>query len=104
MNVQRYLCSQLVTLRNNSGETVVNLEEIWTNGCVLEAEAPVEENSRVEIRCGGAFFSGSAVQVERHEFGWRLQVEFSPMTPWNPDQFRPEHLLDLSKIDLSRID
>jgi hypothetical protein len=77
---------------------IVNLEEIWTNGAVLESEEPVEEGAKVEIRCQAAFFAGSIVHVERHEFGWRLEMEFSPLTPWNARQFRPEHLLNVSKL------
>jgi hypothetical protein len=106
MNLQRYLCSQLVDLRLSTMEPgsrqtasrTVNLEEIWTNGAVLESDEPVEVGGKVEIRCGTAFFTGSIVSVERHEFGWRLEMEFSPATPWNSEQFRPEHLLDLSKL------
>ncbi|HWF06912.1 MAG TPA: hypothetical protein VG297_00535 [Bryobacteraceae bacterium] len=61
---------------------------------MLESEQAVEEGSRVEIRCGTAFFSGLVTGVEKHEFGWRVEVEFSPMTPWTPEEFQPEHLLD----------
>ena len=96
MKPQRFLCSQLIGLRNNSVESFVNLEEIWENGAVLESEQPVHEGSKVEMRCGAAFFSGRIVQVEHHEFGWRFEVEFSPMTPWKLEQFQPEHLLDVS--------
>lgn len=99
MNSRRYLCSHLVSLRKNSGESaparVVNLEEIWQTGAVLESEEPVEEAARVEIHCGEAVFAGSIVQVSAHEFGWRIEVEFSPETPWSPDRFCPEHLLEL---------
>jgi hypothetical protein len=98
MNTQRFFCSHLVALRNNSVESIVNLEEIWGNGAVLESEEPVKEGSRVEIRSGPAFFAGRIVQVERHEFGWRFEVEFSPMTPWKLEQFQPEHLLDVSEL------
>lgn len=77
---------------------IVNLEEIWTKGAVLESEEPVEEGAKVEIRCGAAFFAGSIVHVEGHEFGWRLEVEFSPLTPWKLEKFQPEHLLDVSKL------
>jgi hypothetical protein len=106
MNLQRYLCSQLVELKIGTAEPgfpqnanrIVNLEEIWTNGAVLESEEPVEDGAKVEIRCGAAFFAGNIVQVERHEFGWRLEMEFSPMTPWNLEHFQPEHLLDISKL------
>jgi|SRR5580692_393890 hypothetical protein len=106
MNPQRYLCSQLVELRIGTAEPglrwdanlIVNLEEIWTNGALLESEEPMQEGAKVEIRCGAAFFAGSLVRVERHEFGWRLEMEFSPLTPWNVEKFQPEHLLDVSKL------
>ena len=98
MNPQRFLCSQLVALRNNSIESIVNLEEIWENGAVLESEQPAQEGSKVEMRGGAAFFAGRIVQVERHEVGWRFEVEFSPMTPWSPEKFRPSHLLDVSQL------
>jgi hypothetical protein len=99
MNPRRHLCSQLVTLINKSGESVVNLEEIWENGAALESEDPVEEGAKVEIRCEKTFFAGRIVRVEAHQFGWRFEMEFSPMTPWNPEKFWPEHALDVSKLE-----
>jgi hypothetical protein len=103
MNPQRYLCSELVALRNSSGESeadqIVNLEEIWTTGAALESEAPMEQGTNVELRCGSALLAGRIVQVERHEFGWRLEVEFSPLTPWSLEKFGPQHLLNISKRD-----
>lgn len=106
MNPQRYLCSQLVELRMSTTapgsppvtDRTVNLEEIWTHGAVLESEEPVEEGAKVEIRCGEAFFAGGIIRVERHDFGWRLEMEFSPLTPWNAQQFQPQHLLNVSKL------
>jgi hypothetical protein len=101
MSLQRYLCSQLVVLRNNSdpeATRIVNLEEIWKTGAVLESEEAMEEGAKVEIRCGDAFFAGRIVRVEPHELGWRLELEFSPLTPWSPEQFQPQHLLDPSKL------
>jgi hypothetical protein len=107
MNPRRYLCSQLVTLRNNSGESAVhlvaNLEEIWATGAVLESEQPVKEDTNMEMRCGSALFAGRVVQVEQHEFGWRVQVEFSPLTPWSLEKFEPEHLLNASELDKSDV-
>ena len=107
MTPQRYLCSQLVTLRNISGQSavttgtdlVVNLEEIWESGAVLESEEPLENGARVEIRCGPVFFAGHIVEVEHHELGWRINVEFSPLTPWSLEKFQPQHLVNVSKRD-----
>ena len=98
MSFPRYLCADLVELRSSSGDSVVNLEEIWINGAVLDAEEPLEEGANVEIRCRTAFFEARIVQVEQHEFGWRCEVEFSPDTPWNPERFQPQHLLDVSEL------
>lgn len=93
MSARRYLCSELVTLRFDTSERVVNLEEIWDTGAVFEAEERVEEGARVEMRAGQAFFAGKVTGVEQHEFGWRLEVEFSTLTPWSMDRFLPQHLV-----------
>jgi hypothetical protein len=93
LNSERYLCSQLVKLRIGAKEFTVNLEEIWSIGAELESEEGVEQGARAEIRCEGAFFAGRIAEVEEHEIGWRLTMEFSPMTPWRPEEFRPDHLL-----------
>jgi hypothetical protein len=102
MNFQRYLCSDLVVLRNNSktavADLVVNLEEIWQTGAIIEVEEPVEPGVIVELRCGPVFFAGRVTQVEQHESGWRAEVAFSPLTPWTLDKFQPRHLLNLSDL------
>jgi hypothetical protein len=94
MSAPRYLCSDLVTLRIGAAESTVNLEEIGRDGAAIESEDPIADGVRVEIRCGSVFYSGKVTQVDRHEFGWRVEIEFSPLTPWTPEQFRPRHMLD----------
>jgi hypothetical protein len=98
MDARRYLCSELVILRNSSGECRVNLEEIWRTGAILETEEPLETGTAVEIRCPAAFFAGHVTGVEQHEFGCRVELQFSPMTPWDIEKFRPQHLLDVSSL------
>ena len=94
----RYLCSDLVTLRIKSVDSIVNLEEIWREGAMLECEDPVEDGAVVQMRCSSACFAGRAIKIERHEFGWRVEVEFSPLTPWNQEKFQPRHMLDVSRF------
>jgi hypothetical protein len=94
MDAPRYLCSQLVTLSWDDGATIVNLEEIQAEGCVLESETELPVGDEVEIRCGEVFFAGKITKAEEHGFGWRIEVEFSPLTPWSIERFRPEHLFD----------
>ncbi len=76
----------------------VNLEEICETGAVLECEEAPPEDSQVELRCGSATFFGRLTSVEAHAFGWRAEMEFSPLTPWSLDRFAPEHLFDPSEL------
>ena len=94
----RYLCSELVVLRTVAGESVVNLEEIWREGAVFESENPLEAGWKVELQCGGMRLHGVAASVELHDFGCRVEMQFSPLTPWDPARFNPKHLLDLSLL------
>jgi hypothetical protein len=98
MGSHRYLCSELVLLRSNSREYRVNLEEIWETGAVIESDEPLEMDNAVEIRCGPAFFAGRVSEVEKHEYGWRIELHLSPMTPWDPAKFRPKHMLEVAKL------
>ncbi len=91
----RYLCSELVALKVGSITSTVNLEEIWPEGAVLETEGAVEDGAHIEIRSGEVLLAGRVVGVELHEFGWRVEVAFSPLTPWDPEKFKPQHLLAL---------
>jgi hypothetical protein len=93
--VPRYLCSELVALKIGSTTSTVNLEEIWPEGAVLDAENAVENGAHVELRSGDVLLAGRVVQVELHQFGWRVEVVFSPLTPWDLEKFRPQHLLAL---------
>jgi hypothetical protein len=98
MGAQRYLCSELVFLEYAETRAVVNLEEIWTTGAVIECETAIEAGTRFRLRTGNRSFSGTAVLIEPHEFGCRVEVEFSPMTLWKREEYSPHHLLDPSTL------
>ena len=91
MRETRYLCSHLIRLKQRDGESTVNLETIWTGGATVEAETALAVGEAIELRCGGVNFTGSVTEVERHEFGWRAEIRFSPETPWTIEAFRPDH-------------
>lgn len=94
----RFLCSQLVTLCCGEAELTVNLEEIQESGAVLECEEAPPAESRAELRCGAATFHGTLKCVHQHAFGWRVELEFSPLTPWSLERFQPAHLFDPSEL------
>lgn len=98
MTASHHLCSHLVRLRADDREQWVNLEEIWATGAVLECEEEVPVGALTTISADDATFCGRATAVERHEFGWRVELVFSSGTPWNVELWKPEHLLDPGKF------
>ncbi|HEY4088790.1 MAG TPA: hypothetical protein VGM43_22825 [Bryobacteraceae bacterium] len=94
MESRRYLCSQLAKLTLDGQAQWVNIEEIWETGVILESEAVVIEGTDASLSVEGASFQGRLTSVQQEEFGWRVEMEFSPETPWSPELWRPDHLLD----------
>jgi hypothetical protein len=95
VKARRYLCADLVTLHCAAGDVIVNLEEIWKTGAVIECEHEPAAGEAVQIRAAGARLSGTILSIEAHEFGWRAEIAFSPLTPWRIETFRPQHLLGM---------
>jgi hypothetical protein len=96
---RRYLCSHLVTLVFSGQRRVVNLEEICRTGACLESDDSVPAGVPVEMRTEAVRFQGTVTEVEEHDLGWRIELEFSPLTPWCVEHFRPQHLLDPSALE-----
>jgi hypothetical protein len=93
MKPRRYLCADLVTLQSAAGEAIVNLEEIWQSGAVIDCEQEPAEGGRVQIRKEKTRLCGTITSIEPHEFGWRARIAFSPLTPWRIEDYQPAHLL-----------
>jgi hypothetical protein len=98
MNTPRYLCSHLVRLRVDDCEEWVNLEEIWAGGAVLECEEEVEGGALVRMLSEGGSFMGRVTGVKRTAIGWRVEVAFSPLTPWSIEKWVPEHAVDPASL------
>lgn len=76
-------------------DLIVNLEEIWQTGAIVEGEPAGPR----PVTAGFAqiqSFSGRVLSVEEHEFGWRAEIQFSPLTPWSIELFCPQHLLGIT--------
>lgn len=96
---ERCLCSELVEVVwtdafGRRRRETVNLGEIWKNGAVLESESPIRQNSRVEIRCRGAVFSGEVSRCTADFVGYLIEVEFAPGVEWSRETYEPEHFFD----------
>jgi hypothetical protein len=90
----RYLCSELVVLKRDGADTVVNLEEIWSDGASIEMDEGIELGKQIDLVCGENHLTGSVANAEQHEFGWRIELKFLPGSQWSPEMFRPGHMLD----------
>jgi hypothetical protein len=98
MAVTRYLCSELITIARARDKSIVNLEEIWETGAFFEAETAIEKGETIDLLAREKIFRGQVKNVERHEFGWRVEMEFSPPVRWSVDDFRPQHMLDPNNV------
>jgi len=95
---RRYLCSHLVTLRWDDQTRLMNLEEISRDFALLESDEAVPCGVLAEMSAGNARFIGSVTHVEQHEFGWKVDFRFSPLTPWTIENFQPQHMLDPARL------
>lgn len=99
MTPPRYLCSHLVQVSIGGRTLSANLEQIGHDSAVLECEEEISSGAGVEIRCSPQFTAlGAVVQSKEHGFGWTIGVRFLPWVEWSIERFRPDHLLDLDKI------
>ena len=99
----RYLCSDLVRLLWSEGpqrerdETVV-LENISASGACVQAEVPVDENTRVRLVCGKQEFHGYVRSCYWRDDGYFLGIAFDADSQWSKAKFKPEHLLDPGEV------
>jgi hypothetical protein len=98
MAAPRYLCSHLVRFSADNCEQWANLEEIQQNGAVLECDEAVRDDAVAKISAGDVSFEGRVTAVQQHEFGWRVEMAFSHLTPWTIEQWKPGHALDPAKL------
>ena len=98
MDSPRYLCSQLVRLLAGDREQWAVLGEIWETGAVLDCEEAVADGLPVGILADDVTFSGRVAAVKQYEFGWQVEVRFSPLTPWRIERWQPEHALNPAKL------
>jgi len=99
----RYLCSDLVRLLWSDGpqrerdETVV-LENISASGACVQAEVPVDENTRVRLVCGKREFHGYVRSCYWCDDRYFRRIAFDAGSRRSKAKYKPEHLLDPGEI------
>jgi len=99
----RYLCSDLVRLlwseeRQRERDETVVLENISASGACVQAEFPVDENTRVRLVCRKQEFRGYVRSCYWRDDGYFLGIAFDADSQWSKAKFKPEHLLDPGEV------
>ena len=93
------LCSELVTARwtdafDQRQEAVVNLEEIWPEGAILQFEYPMRPGVGVEFLCGPTRFEGAVTESRSDFVGHFVEIQFADGCRWSRDLYEPDHFFD----------
>jgi len=99
----RLMCADMVTVRwkDDSGadrQTSALLEDISNSGVCLNLDAPLPLGTPVAIEYRKGRFEGSVCYCTFREIGYYVGVHFRPATKWSLRDYRPRHLLDISKL------
>ncbi len=100
---QRLLCADIVTVQWTEAtgrlrEVSGLLEDISPSGVCLQMEAPMLIDTPVQVRHAEASFSGLVRYCVFREIGYFVGVQFSEDSQWSPENFQPQHLLDLRDL------
>ena len=106
---KRVLCSDLVQLLWTGADggrhcEIVILENLSRAGVGLFTGVPVPAGTEVGIMANGVQLTGRVAQCQFRENGYILGLELDPGSQWAQEpgsHFMPEHLLDVSLLDLN---
>jgi hypothetical protein len=95
--MKTFLCSHLVTLRWNAGETCANLERISRDVATVNAEQPVPVGEAVRIvardfEIRDFEIKGTVARCALELLGHEIEVALEEH--WSPDLFLPDHMFD----------
>ena len=99
----RMLCSELVDVgwKERSGHrqrASANLEDISLSGVCLQVDHPIPLGTELRIDHPKGEFQGTVRYCLFLETGYFLGVEFAPGFKWSPEDYQPQHLLDLRTL------
>jgi hypothetical protein len=88
----RYLCSHIVEIWHGRETTAGLLEDLSAEGAAIAFEAPLERDELVVLVAGGLQAGARVRYCTRRENDYRLGLEFTSGSRWQPHQWRPDHL------------
>lgn len=99
-----FMCSDMVTACwtdafGQQQEAVVNLEEIWPEGAVLQFEYSMRAGAELEIQCGSStWFDGTVIDSRSDFIGHFVEIRFADGSRWSRAKYEPEHLFDPASL------
>lgn len=99
----RMLCADLVDLqwKDKGGRTrrsIANLEDISASGACLQVERPIPLGTIVRVTYPKGELICRIKYCVFREIGYFLGVEFEDGSKWIEREFKPQHMLDPSKL------
>jgi len=99
----RMMCADMVDVawRDRHGKTrksVALLEDISPSGACLQLESPIPLGIEVHWNSPRQQFSGQVRYCVYREIGYFVGVELRGESRWSKRTYKPQHLLDLSKL------
>ncbi len=88
----RYLCSHIIEIWHGRETTAALLEDLSTEGAAIAFEAPLDQDELVVLVAPGLRASARVRYCTRRENDYRLGLEFTSGSRWQPQQWRPDHL------------
>ncbi len=97
------LCSELVDVQwedrqGRKRESLANLEDISLSGVCLQMDEPVPNDTLLHIFHAKGEFQGNVRYCLFRDVGYFLGVQLSPGCRWSPQDYQPQHLLDLRRL------
>ena len=90
-----FLCAQIVRVSiGRRPAAPALLEEISREGASILVSCQARKFSKIKIDCSTCELRGRVVQCTRVGENYVAEVAFSAFSPWSPERFRPDCLLN----------
>ena len=102
----RMLCADLVDIRwkdktGRGRKATAVLEDISASGACLQLDAPIPQNTIVQICHPKGSLQGAVRYCVYRDIGYFVGLKFEADSKWSRRRFQPQHMLDMPRL-LSR--
>ncbi len=97
---RRQMCSEVVTISfaDTTGRRVADvgiIEDVNHNGLCVSLGIPLPIAAEVKISTDELEAEGRVLHCSPQDYGYSVGLEFAGGCEWDPEQWRPKHLLEI---------